>query len=103
MYNGFGRIEGQDRIMSPGMGGGGGMHVSGAMPGLAATPGGGMPEGPGLTIGGPGCGATSHTKVVDDSMAWVANHCTVVAPAEYGGDADAKTHLYDCQSPTRAS
>lgn len=53
-YNGFGRIEGQDRIMSPGMGGGGGMHVSGAMPGLAATPGGGMPEGPGLMIGGPG-------------------------------------------------
>lgn len=37
------------------------------------------------------------TEVVDASMAWVASNCQVVAPAEYGGDAQATTHLYDCR------
>lgn len=50
------------------------------------------------------------TRVVDESMAWVAEHCTAVDPAEYGGTAattgsgpttgtggeDAPTRLYDC-------
>ncbi|MEU6132859.1 glycosyltransferase family 39 protein [Saccharopolyspora sp. NPDC047091] len=51
------------------------------------------------------------TRVVDESMAWVAAHCTAVDPADYGGTAattgtggattgtggeDAPTRLYDC-------
>ncbi|WP_277955209.1 glycosyltransferase family 39 protein [Saccharopolyspora soli] len=45
-------------------------------------------------------GGEVDTEVVDASMAWVASHCQLVAPEEYGGDAKATTHLYDCQNPT---
>jgi 4-amino-4-deoxy-L-arabinose transferase-like glycosyltransferase len=45
-------------------------------------------------------GGQVDTKVVDDSMAWVASHCQVVAPTEYGGDPKSTTHLYDCQHTT---
>ncbi|MGP4017914.1 ArnT family glycosyltransferase [Saccharopolyspora sp. 5N708] len=45
-------------------------------------------------------GGQVDTKVVDESMAWVAGHCHLVAPEEYGGDADTTTHLYDCRNPT---
>lgn len=44
-------------------------------------------------------GGEVDTGVVDESMGWVAAHCTAVAPAEYGatvpGSAD-ETRLYDC-------
>ncbi|TDC90117.1 glycosyl transferase family 39 [Saccharopolyspora aridisoli] len=45
-YNGFGRVEGQAQIMSPGMMGGGGSPGGGPPPG-GAMPRGGMPGGPG--------------------------------------------------------
>ncbi len=42
-------------------------------------------------------GGDVDTAVVDASMGWVAQHCTVVDPAAYGGNTSSTTHLYDCR------
>lgn len=38
------------------------------------------------------------TRVVDESMSWVAQHCTMVDPAD-DGSAPSSTNLYDCAIP----
>ena len=42
-------------------------------------------------------GGEVDTAVVDASMGWVAQRCTIVDPAAYGGDPASTTHLYDCR------
>lgn len=42
-------------------------------------------------------GGDVDTAVVDASMGWVAQHCTIVGPAAYGGNVSSTTHLYDCR------
>ncbi|MCX2733649.1 glycosyltransferase family 39 protein [Saccharopolyspora sp. NFXS83] len=50
-------------------------------------------------------GSEVDTRVVDESMAWVAQHCTAVDPTAYGGTeaatgtTEAQTRLYDCKAP----
>ncbi|SFS36505.1 hypothetical protein [Saccharopolyspora flava] len=40
------------------------------------------------------------TAVVDTTMSWVAHHCPVVNPTDYGANPTTTTHLHDCQGTT---
>ncbi|WP_263249047.1 ArnT family glycosyltransferase [Saccharopolyspora rosea] len=44
-----------------------------------------------------GMGGPVDTRVVDESMSWVAHHCAVVPPADYGAAPGSSTQLYDCR------
>ena len=54
------------------------------------------------TSGVRSAGGEVDTAVVDAAMGWVAQHCTIVDPAAYGGDVTSTTHLYDCQGGSAA-
>ncbi|WP_406689009.1 glycosyltransferase family 39 protein [Saccharopolyspora sp. ID03-671] len=42
-------------------------------------------------------GGDVDTAVVDTTMSWVAHHCPVVNPTDYGGNPTTTTHLHDCR------